>query len=488
MLTDEKMQSQKPPPAPEPKRERKQDAPQTGAIKIEQPQKSSWTMWIMVAALCLIAGLTYWGVKKRQAAAAGAKNFARQPLVPVLAGTVEEKDVPIYLDGLGTVQAYNTVTVKVRVDGELKKVAFVEGQDVHAGDLLAQIDPDLYQAALDQAKAKKAEDEAQLVNAQIGLKREIDLLAAKIDAQQVYDTQKALADQMDATVKSDQAAIESAEVNLKYCTINSPLTGRTGIRLVDQGNMVHATDTNGLVVITQLQPISVVFTLPEQKLEAIHRNMPENGQVKVLAVDGDDNQVLDEGTLAVIDNQIDITTGTIRIKANFPNAKNLLWPGEFVNARLLLTTVTNGLVVPAPAVQRGPTGPYLFVIDEGPSNPGKSGGKGRHSGPGEAGGSEHSQTHAAKPDSDGETGHAQGGGGNHGQGGGGNGPALHVKMQPVTVSPDVTGADALITSGLTKGQRIVVDGQYKLQDDSQVRIASPEKSGSVDSRSNDSMQ
>ncbi|HZV33537.1 MAG TPA: efflux RND transporter periplasmic adaptor subunit [Verrucomicrobiae bacterium] len=481
MLTDEKMQTQKPPPAPKPKRERKPDAPQTGGVKIELPQKSSRTVWIMVAALCIIAGLTYWGVKKRQAlAAAGAKNFARQPMVPVLAGAVEEKDVPIYLDGLGTVQAYNTVTVKVRVDGELKKVAFVEGQDVHAGDLLAQIDPAPYQAALDQAKAKKAEDQAQLVNAQIGLKRETDLLAAKIDAQQVYDTQKALADQLDATVKADQAAIESAEVNLKYCTITSPITGRTGIRLVDQGNMVHATDTNGLVVITQLQPISVVFTLPEQKLEAIHRNMPDNGQVKVLAVDGEDNQILDEGTLAVIDNQIDIGTGTIRIKANFPNEKNRLWPGEFVNARLLLTTVTNGLVVPTPAVQRGPSGAYVFVIDEGASNPGKTGGKGRHSGSGETNPSEHAQAHTQKANSDGET--------HGGQAGADNGAVLHVKMQSVTVSPDVTGPDALITSGLTKGQRIVVDGQYKLQDGSQIRIVSPEKSGSVDSRSNDSVQ
>jgi len=204
------------------------------------------------------------------------------------------------------------------------------------------------------------------------------LLAAKIDAQQVYDTQKALADQMDATVKADQAAIESARVNLNYCTVTSPINGRTGIRLVDQGNIVHANDTNGLVVITQLQPISVVFTLPEQELDLINKEILQTGaQPKVLAVGRDNNDVLDEGTLAVIDNQIDTATGTIRLKANFPNEHNRLWPGQFVNARLLLTTRKDGLVVPTAAIQRGPNGAYVFVIEEG-IPPGT--GKGGHSG------------------------------------------------------------------------------------------------------------
>lgn len=443
----------------------------------------------MVALLCIGAGLTYWGVKKRQeGAAAATTKFARQPIVPVLAGAVEEKNVPIYLDGLGTVQAYNTVTVKVRVDGELKKVAFVEGQDVRAGDLIAEIDPAPYQAALDQAKAKKAEDQAQLVNAQVNLKRETDLLAAKIDAQQVYDAQKALTDQLEATVKADDAAIESAQVNLNYTKITSPIDGRTGIRLVDQGNQVHATDTNGLVVITQLQPISVVFTLPEQDLDKIHREMPANGQMKVVAVDRDNNQTLDEGTLAVIDNQIDTSTGTIRLKSNFPNKENRLWPGQFVNPRLLLTTITNGLVVPTAAVQRGPSGAYVFVIEEGPGKSGKSGGKGRHGEAGSAESSGDSPSHASKKNSDGPAQGGEGASGGHGHGAADNQPVMHVKMQPVTVSPDVTGAEALITAGLTNGQPIVTDGQYKLQDGSQVGITSPEKSGSVDSRSNDSMQ
>lgn len=413
---------------------------------------------------------------------AGAK-FGQQPVVPILAGVVEEKNVPIYLDGLGTVQAYNTVTVRVRIDGELKKVAFTEGQDVHAGDLLAQIDPAPYKSALDQAKAKKAEDEAQLTNALVNLKRETELLAAKIDAQQVYDAQKTLADQMDATVKADEAAIESAQVNLDYCTITSPLGGRTGIRLVDQGNMVHATDSNGLVVITQLQPISVIFTLPEQDLDKIHREMPENGDLKVLAIDRDNNKTLDEGTLAVIDNQIDTSTATIRLKANFPNAKNRLWPGEFVNPRLLLTVRSNGLVVPTVAIQRGPTGAYVFVIEEGGAGSGKSG-KGKRP-DGDSVASDNAPAQASKQNSDSQGG--TGGQGGH-SGGDGKQPALHVKMQAVTVAAEVTGTESLITAGLQKGQRIVVDGQYKLQDGSPIRIVSADKAGSVDSRSSDSMQ
>ncbi|NDF01409.1 MAG: efflux RND transporter periplasmic adaptor subunit, partial [Verrucomicrobia bacterium] len=252
-----------------------------------------------------------------------------QPPVPVVTTKVLQKDVPIYLDGLGTVMAYNSVTVRVRVDGQLQKVAFTEGQDVKAGDLLAQIDPDPFLTQVAQAEARKTQDEAQLTNARIQLKRNADLLALKIVSQQDYDTQKALVDQFEATVKADQAAIDSAKVQLNYTKILAPISGRTGLRQVDQGNIVRANDANGLVVIAQLRPISVSFTLPEQTLNDIQQQMAR-GELPVLAVARDDTSVLDEGKLAVIDNQIDTTTGTIRLKATFPNADLRLWPGQFV--------------------------------------------------------------------------------------------------------------------------------------------------------------
>jgi membrane fusion protein, multidrug efflux system len=351
--------------------------------------------------------------------AAAAKKAAAAhtgpPAVPVVEGKVAQKDVPIYVDGLGTVQAFNTVTVHVRVDGELKKVAFVEGQDVHAGDLLAQIDPDPFQTALEQTVAKKAQDEAQLANAQLDLKRDTDLVQQKIATQQTYDTQKALVDQLVATVKADQAAIDSAKVQLDYTTITSPLDGRTGIRQVDQGNIVHAVDVNGLVVITQLHPISLVFTLPEQSLNEIQKEMLSN-QVTVLAVDRDNTTQLGEGKLAVIDNEIDTTTGTIRLKATFANEDLRLWPGQFVNARLLLTTRKSGLVVPASAVQRGPDGSYIFVIKSDQS----------------------------------------------------------VEVRPVKVG-QIEKGEALIDQGLKPGENIVVDGQYRLQIGSHVKPAAADK-------------
>src|SRR3984957_3535038 len=266
---------------------------------------------LVVTGILVVVGII-WAVHYFRAASAkkaAAAAHSGPPAVPVVEGKVAQKDVPIYVDGLGTVQAFNTVTVHVRVDGELKKVAFVEGQDVHAGDVLAQIDPDPFQTALEQTVARKAQDEAQLANAQVDLKRDTDLVAQKIATQQTYDAQKALVDQLAATVKADQAAIDSAKVQLDYTTITSPLDGRTGIRLVDQGNIVHAADANGLVVITQLHPISVVFTLPEQALNEIQKESQSN-EVTVLAVDRDNTTRLGEGQLAVIDNQIDTTTGT----------------------------------------------------------------------------------------------------------------------------------------------------------------------------------
>ncbi len=333
--------------------------------------------------------------------------------VPIVAGIVEKKDVPIFLEGLGTVQAFNTVTVRSRVDGQVVRVAFVEGQDVHPGDLLAQIDPAPFQAQLDQSLAKKAQDEAELSVARITLKRDADLLAGKILSQQDYDTQKALVDQLQAAVQADEASIESARVNLSYTSITAPLEGRTGIRLVDQGNIVHANDTTGLVVLTQLRPISIVFTLPEQTLSQIQPHLAAGEALPVYAVDRDNRTTLGEGKLAVIDNQIDTTTGTLRLKATFPNNDLRLWPGQFVNVRLLVNTRKDGTVVPASVVQRGPDGPFAFVLS--------------------------------------------------------NDVAV---VRAIKVS-QIEQNQALIDEGLAPGERVVVDGQYKLQPGQRVRVPEP---------------
>jgi multidrug efflux system membrane fusion protein len=387
-------------------------------FQVEKPAPASRrNMGIAIGCGLLFVGLLWAVHHYRAAAAEKATASARSmiPEVPVIEGRVQQKDVPIYLDGLGTVQAYNLVTVHVRVDGELKKVAFVEGQNVHAGDLLAQIDPDPFRAALEQSEAKKLQDEAQLVNARLDLKRDADLYQQKIATQQMYDTQKALVNQLVATVQADQAAIDSAQVQLNYTAVVSPIDGRTGIRLIDQGNIAHAADTNGLVVITQLKPISMVFTLPEQTLGQIRKEGPTS-DISVLAVDRDNSTVLGQGTLAVIDNQIDTSTGQIRLKATFPNDDLRLWPGQFVNARLLLTTRKNGIVVPASVVQRGPDGPYAFVIKDDNT----------------------------------------------------------VEVRPVKVA-QIEKGEALIDDGLKPNERVVEDGQYKLQVGSHVKPSTPGK-------------
>jgi membrane fusion protein, multidrug efflux system len=288
--------------------------------------------------------------------------------VPVLVATAATRDVPIYLDGLGTVQAFNTVTIKPMVDGPLIDVDFKEGQDVKKGDVLAHIDPRLYQAALDQAVAKKAQDEAQLANAKIDLARYNKLMAAQSTSEQQAATQRALVAQLAAQVQQDQAEIETAQTNLSYTTIVAPLAGRTGMRQVDAGNIVHATDTTGIVVITQLQPISVVFTLPQQALQQVAAAM-HDGTPAVLAYPQgtveNDATIIDRGTLAVLDNEVDPTTGTIKLKATFPNPDNKLWPGGFVGVRLQVATAENATVVPVAAVQQGPNGAYVYVVNAG---------------------------------------------------------------------------------------------------------------------------
>ncbi|MEA2904300.1 MAG: rane fusion protein multidrug efflux system [Alphaproteobacteria bacterium] len=346
-----------------------------------------------------------------------ATQAAASQAIPVTAGVAKTDDVPVYRTGLGTVQAYNTVTVKVRVDGQLNTVTFTEGQDVKANDVLAQIDPRSFRATLDQANAAKAKDEAQLANAKLDLQRFVNL--GEFATKQSVDTQTALVRQLEATVLADAAAVESAQVQLDYTTITAPLSGRTGLRLVDPGNIVHVTDPNGLVVITQLQPISVIFTLPQDQLPEVMKGSA-SGALKAIATARTNGQALGEGTLALVDNQIDPNTGTVRLKATFPNEDYALWPGQFVNVRLLVRSLQNVVTVPSSAVQRGPDGTYVYVVNSDST----------------------------------------------------------VAMQAVTVTEMIDGS-SVITTGLDAGARIVVSGQYRLQPGSRVQAgaATAESSG-----------
>lgn len=280
--------------------------------------------------------------------------------VAVLAKDAARADVPVYFEGVGSVKALNTATVRAQVDGRLLSVNFKEGQDVKKGDVLARIDPVTYQAQLDQAKAKKALDEAILANSKRDLER-FEKVGTLAVSQQKIDTQKALIAQQEAQIKSDIAAIENAKAIVGYTTIVAPFDGRTGIRLVDEGNLVHAGDATGIAVITQVQPISVIFTLPQQQLPTLTKAVHE-GTLTAVALSTDGQTELDTGALQVIDNQVDQQTGTIKLKANFPNEKRQLWPGQFVNVRLQVDTLKNVVVVPTESVQRGPDGTYVYVV------------------------------------------------------------------------------------------------------------------------------
>ena len=313
--------------------------------------------------LLIVGGLGYiaWTSLQQKNAA---KSAVPDLPVPVLAATPRIQDVPVYLDGVGAVRALNNVLVRPQVDGKLIVVNFTEGQDVKKGDVLGEIDPVLYQAAYDQAVAKKAQDEAQLANQRLDLIRYQQLSATNAGSKQQYDTQRALIAQTEALVKADQAQIDNAQATLGYTKIIAPLSGRAGLRQVDQGNIIHAADATGLVIITQLQPIAVQFSLPQQQIVRVNAASAK-GTLAVDVFGNDGITVIDIGKLTGIDNQVDPTTGTLKLKAEFPNAKFQLWPGQFVNVRLKVDTLSQAVVVPTSAVQRGPAGTFSYVIGEG---------------------------------------------------------------------------------------------------------------------------
>lgn len=310
--------------------------------------------------LLIIGGLGYLGwtyFKKTETAARTRPDFP----IPVLAASPRIEDVPVYIDGVGTVRALNNVTVRAQVDGKLLSVKFKEGQDVKSGDVLAEIDPVIYQAQYDQAVAKKAQDEATLANARMDMVRYQQLATAKAGSAQQADTQKALVAQLEALVKSDQAAIDNAQATLGYTKVVAPLSGRVGLRQVDQGNIIRASDATGLVVITQLQPIAVQFSLPQQQIFRVN-TASAKGPLAVDVFGNDGKTVVDTGTVSGIDNQVDQTTGTVKVKAEFPNGSFQLWPGQFVNVRMKVQTLDKAIVIPTAAVQRGPAGTFVYVI------------------------------------------------------------------------------------------------------------------------------
>ena len=322
-------------------------------------------IWLVVLAAAIGGAVFYF----RTSAANSASNASGQqtmpsgpPSVGVIA--VEKRDIPYYLTGLGNVTAFNSVTVKSRVDGELLHVYFREGQFVKQADKLAEIDPRPYQAALDQAEGALARDQAQLVDAKLDLGRYTQLVKEAVVAQQQLDAQKATVGQLEGAIQADKAQIETQKLNLAYSEITAPIGGRVGLRLVDAGNIVHATDPGGLVVITQVQPIAVIFTLPEDDLPLVTAEM-KNRELGVEAYDRDDKKKLADGKLMTVDNQIDPTTGTVKLKAEFDNRDLSLWPNQFVNTRLFLSVKRNAIVIPSAAVERGNQGSFVYLIDSG---------------------------------------------------------------------------------------------------------------------------
>jgi multidrug efflux system membrane fusion protein len=315
-----------------------------------------WVLLVLVA----VGGVIAYQLHARSQAAS--KDWANSSVVSVGVATVEKRDMPYYLSGLGNVTPFNTVTVHTRVDGQLMSVNFQEGQFVHAGDVLANIDPRPYQVALTQAEGQLAKDEASQADARVDLGRYQQLWQQGVVARQQLDTQQATVGQFDGAIQSDKAQIDNEKLQLTYCRITSPIDGRVGLRLVDPGNIVHAADTNGMLVITQVQPIAVIFTLPEDNIPEVIDVMKKR-QLAVEAYGRDNKQLLATGKLLTLDNQIDQTTGTLRLKSEFANQDSSLWPNQFVNIRLLLNVRQNSIVVNSAAIQKGAQGTFVYIAD-----------------------------------------------------------------------------------------------------------------------------
>ena len=398
--------------------------PGTHAASIAAYSKSRRWLWFLVLSAIALGGWYYRNSRSAgssaDAAAPGAPSKSKggfsagSMVVPVVVATAQRGDLPVYFNGLGTVTAFNTVTVRSRVDGQLTSIAFKEGQFVHEGDLLAQIDPRPFQVQLAQALGQLAKDQAQRRDAEVNLERFKLLFKEGVIPQQQLDTQAALVGQVDGAVASDQSQVDNAKLQLTYSRITSPINGRIGLRLVDVGNIVHASDTNGLLVITQLQPISVIFSLPQDQLPDVNSKLRSGVQLVVDAYDRDDTAKIASGKLQTIDNQIDLTTGTYKLKSIFANADNSLFPNQFVNVHLLVDTKRNLTIVPAAAIQRGPQGTYIYAVAKDPA-----------------------------------------------------GKDSVAKIYPVTIA-QTTGNSVGLSAGLNPGDMVVIDGQDKLQDGTKI--------------------
>lgn len=375
-------------------------------------KKSRWWIWLLILA---VLGVAVWyfhsvAAKQSQKTSAAARSRMGNQSFPVSVATVQKGNLPVYYTGLGTVTAYYTVTVHTRVDGQIMKVYFKEGQFVHEGDALVEIDPRLYQVQLEQAQGQLAKDTAALHDATIDFNRDTTLSSEGIISKQQLDTQTATMEQDKGATVADQGAIDTAKLDLAYCHITAPISGRIGLRLVDPGNIVHAADTTGLIVITQLQPIAVIFTLPQDQLPDVYKELRARDRLPVDAYDRDDTTKIASGFLQTMDNQIDTTTGTYKLKAVFNNSDNALFPNQFVNIHLLVDTKKDMTIIPAAALQRGPEGTYVYVA---------------------------------------------------------NGNVVHVR----TVKTGITQGNSIsIDSGVQPGEEVVTDGLDKLTDGSKIEV------------------